>query len=124
MNPQPHKHSFLHILVGIGIVSAGIFYLATRPSQATAPTLQPLHQSFDWGQDEQRPTPKPTPMAFPTVAFQRAFVQQTAPSPCQPCEERWSRYRAAIEAGLGRDDYREIPQANPPVTAYNQGGRP
>jgi hypothetical protein len=115
MNPQPRKNWFLSILAGIGIITAGIFYLATRPSQATAPTLQTLHQSFDWGQDEHRPTPLPTPVALPTVAMQRTFVQQTAPPPCQPCQERWSRYRSAIEAGLGKDDYRtrEIPQIIP-----------
>src|SRR5689334_1201947 len=115
MNPQPHKNWFLHIVATIVIISAGIFYLATRPSQATAPALQTLHQSFDWGQNAQRPTPRPTPMALPTVAIQRAFVQPTAPASCQPCEERLNRYRAAIETGLGKDDYRtrQIPQAIP-----------
>jgi hypothetical protein len=118
MTPQPHKNWFLHIVAGIVVITAGIFYLATRPTQDAAPAVQALHHSFDWGDDEQRPTPKPTPMALPTVAIQRAFVQPAPPPTCQPCEERWNRYRTAIETGLGKDDYRdyhvrEIPQAVP-----------
>jgi hypothetical protein len=73
MNPQPHKNWFLHIVAGIGIITAAIFYLATRRSQATAPTLQTLHRSFDWGQEPPQPTPRPTPLAVHEHGRARAF---------------------------------------------------
>jgi hypothetical protein len=123
VNPQPYKNWFLKICAGIIAVSVGIIYIANRPSAAKAPALQTLRTSNEF-QTAQRPLPQPKPSALPTIAAPMAvFKPPTPPPTCQPCEERWGRYRQATEAGLGKDDYRdysvrEIPQAVPP-TAYS-----
>ena len=111
MTPQPWSRKIVGV-IGIGaLVIAFVLWKAwgASTSQASTASAFVVPQDFHWGENAQRPTP--TPAAQPTTIVKYVYAQQqtassmATPKPsCQPCQERWSRYRAAIENGLGRDE--------------------